>query len=149
MNRNIALLTICSVLIFSCGTEQTNEEKNKATTVDTSSAFAPKDTTQQLSTTMPDGPYEERHPNGLIKIKGEYAGGKRHGSWLSFYPDGKMWSEGSYKNGLRYGRATAYYPNGNKRYEGFYTDDKETGKWQYWEENGKLAEEKNYSANTK
>lgn len=141
MKRYIVFISIGSVLLFSCGTEQTTKEEPKKT--DTTTAYSPgvKDTIK----TIVDGPYEERHPNGLIKIKGDYMGGKRHGTWLSFYPDGKMWSEGSYKNGLRDGRSITYYENGNKRYEGNYSNDKEYGVWKYWNENGTLAKEIDYT----
>ena len=140
MKKIILFSTIFSIVLFSCNTEKTTDEKNKINTTDTTAAFAPEALVPKKDS-IPEGKYEERHPNGLIKTKGEYAGGKRHGIWLSFYPEGNVWSECAYKNGVKEGQTITYYPNGNKRYEGFYTNDKESGIWKYWEENGKLSKE--------
>lgn len=80
-------------------------------------------------------------------MEGELIKGKRHGKWTSWYPNGNKWSEGYFKNGISDSIRTTYYENGNKRYEGCYKVGKQIGIWKFWLEDGKLAEEKNYSKN--
>ena len=88
-----------------------------------------------------NGVYEERYANGLIKVKGNYRGGKRHGSWVVFFDNGKIWSEGMYVNDIREGSSVVYHANGQKYYEGKYKDGKETGVWKFWDEKGNMMNE--------
>ncbi|MGZ4035335.1 MAG: toxin-antitoxin system YwqK family antitoxin [Bacteroidia bacterium] len=93
-----------------------------------------------------DGEYIERYKNGVIKIKGEMKNGKREGLWKSWYEDGTPWSETTFKAGLKNGPTGTWYENGIKRYEGFYTNDVESGNWMYWDEKGRVHENKDYGS---
>src|SRR4051812_15227410 len=42
------------------------------------------------------GDYTDKYPNGIIKFRGQFRFGERHGQWMSFFPDGKLWSEMHY-----------------------------------------------------
>ena len=86
------------------------------------------------------GDYTDRYPNGLVKFKGFYRFGERHGMWLSFYPTGIAWSEMHYDKGLRHGPNIAYYENGEIRYSGFYKNDEKDSVWSYYDTIGKIAE---------
>src|SRR5689334_10461554 len=66
------------------------------------------------------GDYIDKYPSGVVKFRGQFRFGKRHGAWLSFYPHGGPWSELHYDKGLREGANITYVENGNKLYEGFY-----------------------------
>ena len=84
--------------------------------------------------------------NGNTEIEGGYdANGERTGRWISWYENGKKWSICDYKNGLKHGENIVYYENGNKRYANFYMEGKPSGIWKYWDANGNLQKEINYS----
>jgi antitoxin component YwqK of YwqJK toxin-antitoxin module len=86
------------------------------------------------------GDYQDKYENGIIKFKGFFRFGKRHGQWLSFYPSGLLWSEMSYDKGLRQGPNITYYKNGKKRYEGFYKKDEQDSVWTYYDTTEIIAE---------
>ena len=62
----------------------------------------------------------------------------------SFYEDGMIWSETHFNKGQKDGATTTWYPNGIKRYTGQYKMEQQAGKWVYYDETGKIAEEKVY-----
>ncbi|MBN8702040.1 MAG: hypothetical protein J0M08_03185 [Bacteroidetes bacterium] len=128
--------------ISACTTEsakQTNNNNTDTASIATTSVAASKE-----KAPVYNGVHEEKYSNGVLKMKGEYAGGLRQGQWFAWYEDGKLWSECFYTNGLRDGANIVYYPNEIKRYEGFFKDDKPTGVWKFYDETGKLTEEKKY-----
>ena len=86
------------------------------------------------------GDYTDRYPNGLVKFKGFYRFGERHGMWLSFYPTGIAWSEMHYDKGLRHGPNITYYETGKIRYSGFYKNDGKDSIWSYYDTLGQIAE---------
>jgi antitoxin component YwqK of YwqJK toxin-antitoxin module len=86
------------------------------------------------------GDYIDKYPNGIVKYRGFFRFGKRHGQWMSFFPTGIIWSEMHYDKGLRHGPNIAYYENGKKRYEGFYKNDGRDSTWSYYDSTGVLLE---------
>jgi len=86
------------------------------------------------------GDYVDKYPNGIVKFRGFFRFGKRHGQWMSFYPSGLIWSEMYYDKGLREGPNTTYFEDGKKRYEGFYKNDKRDSVWRYYDSTGTIAE---------
>lgn len=86
------------------------------------------------------GEYTDKYANGIVKFKGYFRIGQRHGQWMSFYPNGVMWSEMHYDKGLRHGPNTTYFENGQVRYSGFYKDDVRDSIWCYFDSTGKLAQ---------
>jgi antitoxin component YwqK of YwqJK toxin-antitoxin module len=85
------------------------------------------------------GDYVDKYPTGIVKFKGFFRFGKKHGHWMSFYPTGELWSEAHYDKGLREGPNITYFENGKKRYTGFYRNDVRDSTWEYYETSGKLA----------
>ena len=140
----IGILFFC-VVLFSCTTVNKKEE-DKSIPKDSTIQDVPYTVKTKEDTAAPvrNGVFEERYENGIIKVRGNYAGGKRHGSWVSFFSNGKTWSEGLYVNGIREGAATVWYENGQKYYEGKYAKGKETGLWKFWDEKGTLIKEVDY-----
>ena len=91
-----------------------------------------------------DGSETTRHPNGLLQTQGNYKQGLRDGPWYSWYPSGLPWSETSFENGLKTGPTKTWFSNCKLRYDGFYAKDKPTGHWKFYDETGKLVQEKQY-----
>lgn len=86
------------------------------------------------------GEYIDKYANGIVKFRGNFRFGERHGQWFSFYPDGKLWSEMHYDKGLRHGPNLTYYENGNIRYSGYYKMDQADSVWTYCDSTGKKVE---------
>lgn len=91
------------------------------------------------------GDYVDRYTNGIVKFKGQFRFGERHGQWVSFFPTGKTWSEMQYDKGSREGQNIVYYENGDKRYEGFYKNDMQDSLWTYYDSIGKVVTKVLYS----
>jgi hypothetical protein len=80
------------------------------------------------------GDYVDKYGgSGIIKFKGFFRFGQRHGQWFAFYPSGQKWSEMEFDNGLKHGLNIAYYPDGKKRFEGYYKKDVQDSVWVYYD----------------
>lgn len=55
------------------------------------------------------GPFEFRHPNGKIRLQGNYKNGKRHGKFLSYGKIGELIYEKNFRNGELDGNFSLYY----------------------------------------
>lgn len=86
------------------------------------------------------GDYTDTYPNGIVKFKGLFRFGQRHGMWMSFYPNGLAWSELHYNKGLRHGANITYYEDGKMRFSGFYKNDLKDSIWCYYDSIGNMAE---------
>ncbi len=84
------------------------------------------------------GSVQEKYPNGIVKYKGFYRFGKRHGLWIYFYSNGMLWSECEYDKGIRNGRNQVYFPNGKTHYVSFYKYEKKDSVWSYFDTSGVL-----------
>lgn len=60
----------------------------------------------------------------------------RHGRSVTYYPNGQTESEGQYARGKRLGTFVWWYPNGQQKTVGEYQEDSEEGEWRWWHENG-------------
>ncbi|MCX7729075.1 MAG: hypothetical protein N2203_06360 [Bacteroidia bacterium] len=89
-----------------------------------------------LSDSTFTGEAEEKYPNGIVKYKGFYRFGKKHGEWIYFYPNGKIWSEARFNRDKMHGESKVYYPNGNLYYSGFYKYDLKDSVWTYYDSTG-------------
>ncbi len=86
------------------------------------------------------GDYIDKYPNGIVKFRGNFRFGERHGQWMSFYPNGLAWSEMHYDKGLRHGPNLTYYTDGKLRYSGFYKNDYKDSVWCYYDSLGAMVE---------
>ena len=86
------------------------------------------------------GEYIDKYDNGIIKFKGDFRQGKRHGQWMAFYATGLPWSELHFDKGLRQGPNLTYFENGKIRYKGNYKKDEQDSIWMYYDSLGNLAE---------
>jgi antitoxin component YwqK of YwqJK toxin-antitoxin module len=93
------------------------------------------------------GDYIDKYDNGIVKFRGTFRFGERHGQWFSFYPNGTMWSELHFDKGLRNGPNNTFFENGKPRYTGFYKDDLVDSTWTYYDSTGTKVEVLNYKNN--
>jgi antitoxin component YwqK of YwqJK toxin-antitoxin module len=154
MKKIYFILTVfIALLIFSCKTEPgehkelSAEEKKLADSLSKIEQQRKADSMRRKNPLLiipPDsnytGDYIDKYPTGIIKFRGFFRFGKRHGQWMSFYPSGLLWSEMHYEKGLRSGPNVTYYENGKKRYEGFYKLDLRDSVWTYFDSTGNVQE---------
>lgn len=58
------------------------------------------------------GTYEEFYPNGKIKVRGQYTGGKKSGQWSTYSENGKVHESAGYRNDLLDGPYSWHFPSG-------------------------------------
>ena len=107
----------------------------------------------------------------VLKLKGEYKKGKKHGEGLAFFADSKLEilqtynmdqlegpyeeyystgilkSKGNFKNGVLDGDFVVYHPNRKLREEHFYIDGYKDGSYTSYHEKGKLQSKGSYRRN--
>lgn len=147
MVRKIGLIIIVSFLLVHCkGDEKpTEEEQAKLDSLSKVQQKRKGDSLKKLNPLLilpPDseytGDYIDKYPTGIIKYKGFYRFGKRHGQWIAFYGNGLPWSEQAYDKGIRSGANIVYYENEKVRYKGFYKNDQRDSVWNFYDSLGKL-----------
>lgn len=87
---------------------------------------------------------KQYHENGQLLFEGALKNDKRMGVWTSFYATGKKWSEHTFVDGEKHGISSNWYENGNLRFIGETNMGKPIGIWKFYDEEGALANEKNY-----
>ncbi len=141
MKKTILIAAFTSVvLLASC---QNGEEKKDVPKTNTDSAAK---ATQSYINNMvdemdpPDSTYSGdfflKYDNGLMKVKGFFRFGKRHGQWFYYYGNGFLWSEGFFDNGKMNGPTKVYHENSKLFYEGAYKFDKAVGVWNFYDSTG-------------
>ncbi len=150
--KNLIVIIVLTIFLGSCKNDSesknlTDQEKQAMDSVSRIEQRKKGDSLKRKNPLLiipPDsnftGDYVDKYPSGIVKFKGFFRFGERHGQWMSFYPNGILWSELSYDKGLREGPNTTYYLNSKKRYEGFYRDDKQDSVWSYYDTTGVIAE---------
>lgn len=82
------------------------------------------------------GDFFLKYDNGLMKAKGYFRFGKRHGQWFYYYPNGYLWSEALFENGKMNGANKVYHENGKLYYEGLFKGDLAVGAWNFYDTSG-------------
>lgn len=95
------------------------------------------------------GDFYQKYDNGVVKVKGYFRFGKRHGQWFYFYPNGQIWSEAFYDNGLNNGFSKVHYESGKVYYEGGYKMNKPIGNWNFYDTTGTLVLQRSYDSTGK
>lgn len=157
LNVKNKLIAAC-ILLAACQTDNTkdkplsNAEKARIDSVSKANQKRVVDSLKKLNPLLilpPDseytGDYEDRYKNGIVKFKGQYRFGQRHGMWLSFFDNGLKWSELEYDKGNRNGLNIVYYTNGKTRYKGFYKNDLRDSIWQFYDTTGTLVQTIKYN----
>ncbi len=123
MMYRFLMVTLLGVF-FSCGQSHDNQEKLIQEELLKDNGYT--------------GDFEEKYPNGLLKIQGRMVNGKREGSWKYYYEDGMLWSRGYFRNDVYHGASSVYYPNGTLKMQGNYREGKSIGVWSFWAEDGRF-----------
>jgi antitoxin component YwqK of YwqJK toxin-antitoxin module len=151
MIKNFLMATCATVFLLSACTS--GEKKGeKVMTAEDSAGQQIKSQIDKIVDELapPDTDYTgelfQKYESGVIKTKGFFRFGKRHGQWFYFYPNGFMWSEALYDNGKMNGHSKVYYENGKVYYEGNYKQDVAVGVWHYYDTTGALAIERTYDS---
>lgn len=150
MQKISLIVIVLTVLFVSCNNPTEKEEtENEKHIADSLSKIEQRKKVDSLKRDNPllilppdsnyTGDYTDKYQNGVIKFKGFFRFGQRHGQWMSFYPNGILWSELHFDKGLRAGLNATYYKNGKKRYEGVYKNDKQDSVWSYYDTLGIIA----------
>lgn len=152
MNKSVLMFAVIVVTFFtSCNQKQVEKEideyiikkDSNQTSKENESIYYIKEPTDSTYT----GDAEEKYPNGIVKYKGFYRFGKRHGEWLYFYPNGNLWSECVYNRGKMNGKNNVYYPNGRIYYSAFYKNDLKDSIWTYYDTLGNVLYQEIYKNN--
>jgi hypothetical protein len=141
----LAFVALCS--LFSCESGERPEEKARR---DSLSTVAEKHRIDSLKRRNPllivppdsnyTGTYVDKYDNGIVKFRGFFRQGQRHGQWMSFYPNGIAWSEMHYDKGKREGPNITYFEDGRVRYAGIYKNDLRDSIWVFYDSTGHIAE---------
>jgi antitoxin component YwqK of YwqJK toxin-antitoxin module len=93
-----------------------------------------------------NGIYTEYYPGRKkIKIRGAQDKNKvRDGRWVLLSETGNELSVTYFNKGKREGHSIVKYPNGRLHYVGEYKNNQMIGVWKFYDEKGKLKEEKDY-----
>lgn len=139
MKNKISYLLLAITSIYaSCKHEAKNTGVKKA---DNADAFI------MLNKTGNDSVFYDNTKQ--LRFAGELIKGKRNGLWKAYYKNGSLWSEGEFKNGLGEGYSHVYHTNGKVSTMGFYTNDNPSGVWQYFNEQGTMTHEIDYTQGRK
>lgn len=160
MKYSIAIISLLFALLWSCSNGKEGESPlspEEQRIQDSLSLVRQKARADSLKKRNPllilppdsnySGDYIDKYENGIVKFRGTFRFGERHGQWFSFYPNGMLWSELHFDKGLRHGPNNTFYENGKPRYTGFYKDDLVDSTWTYYDSTGTKVEELNYKNN--
>lgn len=148
MKQIFCTLCLSFVLLASCQ----NGKKDKATQeVDSATAAAQSAISKMVDEMAPpdsnySGDFFLKYDNGLMKVKGYFRFGKRHGQWFYYYPNGYLWSDGFFADGKMDGPSKVYHENGRLYYEGAYRQDLAVGTWNFYDTSGAQVHVRTYDS---
>lgn len=87
---------------------------------------------------------EEFYPDGTLRSRIAYRGGKENGLAIFYEPNGAKSSEVQMKEGKKEGRFRTFYYGGNVQSEATYQNDSLTGTYYVYDKDGALMEETNF-----
>ncbi|MFL2796876.1 MAG: toxin-antitoxin system YwqK family antitoxin [Paracoccaceae bacterium] len=90
------------------------------------------------------GHMESYHPNGQLKIIGEFSEGKKIGEWVEYYMSGVKKSEGKFANGKKDGAWVYYFLNTNIKEKQFFINGNKDGLWEKFDVHGTLIQTESY-----
>ena len=90
------------------------------------------------------GHIESYHPNGQLKIIGEFSEGKKIGEWVEYYMSGVKKSEGKFANGKKDGAWVYYFLNTNIKEKQLFINGNKDGLWEKFDVHGTLIQTESY-----
>ena len=141
--KKILLITFTSLFLMAACQSNQKTEIGAAPVVDSSVQKVQSEIDKMVDEMAPPdsnytGEFFLKYDNGLMKVKGYFRFGKRHGQWFYYYPNGLLWSEGLFNNGKMDGPSKAYQENGKLKQEGSYKMDKAIGEWNFCDTSGSV-----------
>lgn len=91
------------------------------------------------------GPYTAWHPNGAVRMKGEYKYDIPVGVFTWSYANGQKSLEGMYEDGKQQGEWSWWHDNGQRSIRGEFAAGNPAGKWIWWNTEGKVAQSGDFS----
>ncbi|MBW7867405.1 MAG: hypothetical protein H3C31_03660 [Brumimicrobium sp.] len=142
MNKYLFIL-----LLVWMGGSCTSHSEDRATKKEVRNSAMQQAENQSLIYEGENGEYREWYPGRKqLKIEGRTNdNGDRVGIWKSYFENGSEQSVVVYENGLKEGIYIVRFPNNLIRYRGEYLHDEPIGIWKFYDEEGNLIEEKDYS----
>lgn len=136
-------ILFCGLLLIGCSDAQdTADKKDKTEEESQDKPVNPKDLVEVVGST-----YKEYYDAAKTKLKfqGEQDENKqRHGKWVYFFENGEEANISFYKHGVLHGFIQVKRPNGNLHYTGEFAEGQKVGDWKYYDEQGRLTQEKNF-----
>ena len=90
------------------------------------------------------GHIESYHPNGQLKIIGDFSSGKKVGNWIEYYLSGIKKSEGQFSNGKKDGLWVYYFLNKNIKEKQYYIEGNKDGLWEKFDVHGTVVQTESY-----
>jgi hypothetical protein len=146
----IIICVVCVPIIVSCQSNK-KPETGKPADTDTNAKHVQTEIDKMVDEMAPpdsnySGEFFLKYENGLMKVKGFFRFGKRHGQWFYYFPNGMLWSEGLFDNGKMTGPSKVYHPNGKLYYEGGCKFDKAVGVWNFYDSTATLLLVRTYDS---
>lgn len=91
------------------------------------------------------GPYAAWHPNGQLRMQGEYKYDSPVGTFTWLYQNGQKALEGDYTDGKQEGEWNWWHENGQRSIRGYFSAGNPSGKWTWWNKEGKVAQSGDFS----
>ncbi len=91
------------------------------------------------------GLYTAWHPNGTVRMKGEYKYDVPVGTFTWQYVNGQKSLEGIYDDGKQEGEWSWWHDNGQRSIRGEFAGGNPAGKWTWWSTEGKVAQSGDFS----
>lgn len=148
MMKKLVLFLMAGLIIASCSNDGPKKVQlgNKEKVI---SAFANGEPQIVREFEVVDGTpvasYEkEYYDDGNLLKEGPIVSNKRHGYWKTYYRSGKLWNESTFYEGVLNDTIKGYYTDGQVKYQGIYKNGQKTGVWLFFDEKGKLTDNKVY-----
>ena len=90
------------------------------------------------------GHIESYHPNGQLKIIGDFSNGKKVGNWIEYYMSGIKKSEGQFSNGKKDGTWVHYFLNASIKETQLFTEGTKDGLWEKFDVHGTVIQTESY-----
>ena len=103
----------------------------------------------ELAGGLRHGPFQFIYPNGVVDVQYQYRYGTLDGPYLSNHFSGQVYEKGTYLNGEKEGIWEKFYLNGKLRSKAFFHNGRQTGRFYNYYHSGKLKEASSVDAEGK
>lgn len=100
---------------------------------------------QSTGKSIKHGTYTAWHPNGQMRMQGEYKYDSPVGTFTWLYSNGQKALEGDYNEGKQEGEWNWWHENGQRSIRGHFANGNPSDKWTWWNKEGKVAQSGDFS----